>query len=93
MSHVSRRCGIALISTLLGLLSTTDSLAAPGPEVRVVRVPDGGIQPQVVVDSKGTVHLLYYKGDGGAGGDAPGVPLVSLIAAYVDGEGRFTVMY
>jgi hypothetical protein len=31
--------------------------------VHVVRTPDGGIQPQAAVDSKGTVHLIYYKGD------------------------------
>ena len=28
-----------------------------------------------------------------AAGSAPGVPVWSLVAAYVDGEGRFTVMY
>jgi hypothetical protein len=27
------------------------------------RVPNGGLQPQVVVDSEGVVHLLYYDGD------------------------------
>ena len=31
--------------------------------VQVVKTPDGGIQPQAVVDSQGTVHLVYYKGD------------------------------
>jgi hypothetical protein len=36
--------------------------------VAVLRVPDRGIQPQVAVDEKGHVHLLYYKGDP-AGGD------------------------
>jgi hypothetical protein len=35
--------------------------------VVVVRVPEKGIQPQVAVDGKGIVHLLYYKGDAGAG--------------------------
>jgi len=29
----------------------------------VLRVPDRGIQPQAAVDSKGTVHLIYYQGD------------------------------
>jgi hypothetical protein len=33
------------------------------PEVTVLRVPDKGIQPQVAVDGKGTVHLIYYSGD------------------------------
>ena len=32
-----------------------------------LRVPNHGIQPQVAVDAEGTVHLLYFKGDPGAG--------------------------
>ncbi|MGE4181609.1 MAG: hypothetical protein AB7J34_17440 [Limisphaerales bacterium] len=31
-------------------------------------MPDGGIQPQLASDDKGTLHLLYFKGDA-AGGD------------------------
>jgi hypothetical protein len=41
--------------------------AADGPKVRLIRVPDAGIQPQVAVDEKGIVHLLYYKGPEGRG--------------------------
>ena len=29
-----------------------------------LRLPDGGIQPQVVADDRGTLHVLYYGGDG-----------------------------
>jgi hypothetical protein len=36
-------------------------------EVSVIRTPNSGIQPQVAVDSAGTVHLIYYKGKDGAG--------------------------
>jgi hypothetical protein len=36
-------------------------------KVTLKRVPDGGIQPQVTVDSAGTVHMVYYKGDPGHG--------------------------
>jgi hypothetical protein len=36
-------------------------------KVSLQRTPDNGIQPQAVVDSKGIVHLLYYKGDPMAG--------------------------
>lgn len=32
-------------------------------EVIVRRVPDRGVQPQVAVDEKGTVHLIYLTGD------------------------------
>src|SRR6202043_3016131 len=35
--------------------------------VHLGRVPDGGLQPQAVVDNQGTVHLIYYKGDPGHG--------------------------
>jgi hypothetical protein len=31
--------------------------------VRVHRVPEGGLQPQAVVDDRGSLHLVYYKGD------------------------------
>ncbi|HEV8377728.1 MAG TPA: hypothetical protein VGP99_02680, partial [Tepidisphaeraceae bacterium] len=40
---------------------------AGGPKVKLIRVPDGGIQPQVAVDERGAVHLLYYKGPEGRG--------------------------
>src|SRR5579864_3492496 len=39
----------------------------PSQKVTIERVPDGGIQPQVAVDAKGVVHMLYYKGDPGHG--------------------------
>lgn len=32
-------------------------------EISLVRVPQGGIQPQAAVDRAGTLHLLYYAGD------------------------------
>src|SRR5437867_12830795 len=35
--------------------------------VSVVKTPGGGIQPQAVVDAKGAPHLIYFKGEPGAG--------------------------
>ena len=35
--------------------------------VDLVRTPNGGIQPQAVMDSKGVLHLVYYKGNAKAG--------------------------
>ncbi|HLJ92562.1 MAG TPA: sialidase family protein [Gemmataceae bacterium] len=32
-------------------------------KVTLLRVPDGGIQPQLAIDSKGHVHLIYFSGD------------------------------
>lgn len=35
-------------------------------DVALIRVPDGGIQPQAAVDSAGVLHLIYLKGDPGS---------------------------
>jgi len=43
----------------MGLADTTG--------VHDVKTPNGGIQPQAVVDDKGVVHLIYFKGNPGAG--------------------------
>jgi hypothetical protein len=37
------------------------------PQVALERVPNGGIQPQTLIDPSGTVHLLYYSGSPKAG--------------------------
>src|SRR5262249_51549302 len=38
----------------------------PG-NVKRLRVPNKGIQPQVAVDDKGVLHLIYFLGDPGHG--------------------------
>jgi hypothetical protein len=43
------------------------SPAESGPRVSVIRTPEQGIQPQAAVDSKGRLHLIYFKGDPAAG--------------------------
>jgi hypothetical protein len=40
---------------------------AGGTRVNVIKTPNGGIQPQAVVDTKGVLHLIYFKGDPGGG--------------------------
>jgi hypothetical protein len=37
------------------------------PRVELLATPNGGIQPQAVIDSAGTIHLLYFKGEPGGG--------------------------
>jgi len=54
---------LALLFCFLGFGLT----AAESERVKLVRTPDGGIQPQAAVDSHGLVHLIYYKGDAGGG--------------------------
>ena len=36
---------------------------APPPEVAIVRLPDGAVQPETAIDERGTVHLVYLAGD------------------------------
>src|SRR5439155_8080843 len=59
----ARRLGSVVLLCLL----TIGVSAAPAKRVTLLRTPDGGIQPQAAVDSQGVVHLIYYKGDAGAG--------------------------
>ena len=51
--------------SLLGFLPAIATGAVPetGPRVVVIETPEGGVQPQAVVDPSGTVHLVYLKGD------------------------------
>src|SRR5947208_1143738 len=61
---IARKRATSAIS--IWVLSFNLIAAEPG-RVTFVRTPDGGIQPQAAVDSQGVIHLLYYKGDAGAG--------------------------
>jgi hypothetical protein len=49
-----------------GSLVASQSEAAATP-IRLARVPDGGLQPQAALDSKGRVHLVYFRGEPGHG--------------------------
>jgi hypothetical protein len=42
-------------------------VASAASSITVKHLPEGGIQPQAAVDSQGTVHLLFFKGDPAAG--------------------------
>jgi hypothetical protein len=63
--------GLALVVSLsLGLAtsSTTRSSSAAStgaPRVERVKTPEGGIQPQAMVDGHGVTHLIFLKGDPG----------------------------
>ncbi len=45
------------------LLSLLLPIFAFGTEVTLERVPEDGVQPQIVTTSDGTLHLVYLKGD------------------------------
>jgi len=56
----------------ISVVALTPGVAARGnqtghPRVTVLRTPQGGIQPQVAVDARGVLHLLYFKGDPSCG--------------------------
>ena len=43
------------------------ALSSFATEVKLLRAPEAGIQPQAVVDSQGRAHLIYFKGEAKAG--------------------------
>ncbi|MDB5352781.1 MAG: hypothetical protein JWN86_4028 [Planctomycetota bacterium] len=59
MSHPLALTVLAYVS-MAGRGDAGDVRAA---RVAVVRTPDGGIQPQAAIDEKGTVHLVYFRGE------------------------------
>src|SRR5689334_6544852 len=81
MSLNKRKVGLAALLGVGALALAAGGLAAqgsrPGPagtpageaarKPVLLAVPDRGIQPQVAVDARGTVHLVYFKGDPGGG--------------------------
>ena len=60
----------AVLAAAFCLMVTAASAAVAGDgasAITRISVPDGGIQPQVVVDDAGTIHLVYYTGEGARG--------------------------
>jgi len=62
--RIHRIFGFGAVLTAV-LLCVGEAVAAD--KVTILRVPDGGIQPQCVLDSKGVLHLIYFKGEAAAG--------------------------
>jgi len=55
-----------LLSGLLYLALIAGAEPA-SPPVELVAVPNAGIQPQAVMDERGVLHLIYFKGEPGSG--------------------------
>src|SRR5579885_1790349 len=54
----------ALLLSFACASSGTYGAAEQVPSVKLIRVPDGGIQPQVAVDRvRGIVDMIYFQGD------------------------------
>jgi hypothetical protein len=58
---------VAAVSGTVFLLHSKTVTTPPIPEIRLLRTPNKGIQPQVVVDSEGMLHMIYFRGDASAG--------------------------
>ena len=59
---MTRRQAMLACSTALTAWAA-ESKGGGRDRVRPLRVPDGGLQPQAVVDERGNLHLVYYTGD------------------------------
>src|SRR5262249_2149047 len=58
---------MAMRTTLVILLFGPVIAIGADPKVSVIETPNRGIQPQAALDAKGNLHLIYFKGDPGAG--------------------------
>jgi hypothetical protein len=52
----------AALTCVAGFTAAEKSAESSG-RVRILRVPERGLQPQVAIDDRGTLHLVYYTGD------------------------------
>ena len=64
-----RWLAVALAAVLLWGVPTRAGSDRDAPAVTLVRVPQGGIQPEAVVDGRGVLHLLYFSGSDARAGD------------------------
>src|SRR5439155_17032742 len=65
--RLARTSWVFLVFGLIAAASDPAMAAEPAGKVTTLRVPHGGIQPQLAVDDKGTIHLIYFRGDPGHG--------------------------
>ena len=69
MSHSRSAMRFATVFASLALLLALSAFPSNAQEfssserVRVIRTPEGGIQPQAVIDEKGVIHLIYFAGE------------------------------
>jgi hypothetical protein len=58
---------VGLLTLLLIICSQVESLSSDNKLVNLIRTPNGGIQPQGIMDDQGNLHLIYFSGDPVAG--------------------------
>ncbi len=62
-----KKTRLLFLALPLILLARPEPVQAGDKAVTLVKTPHGGIQPQAVIDAKGVVHLLFFKGKPGEG--------------------------
>src|SRR5258708_7576391 len=60
-----RQALLTCAASLSGLSAEKPSSVAE--RIRLLRMPEGGLQPQMAIDERGILHLVYYTGDAQAG--------------------------
>ncbi len=66
MSVIGKMIGIVFCAIVLSPAMTNrqgDSIYVEGRNVKLVRPPNQGIQPQAVMDERGALHLVYLAGE------------------------------
>src|SRR5258708_22285103 len=54
----------ALLTCAASLTGLSAEKTSNGAErIRLLRAPEGGLQPQMAIDERGLLHLVYYTGD------------------------------
>src|SRR5215211_5679970 len=63
------RPAVPFLIPVLFALAAVDPAAGRAPSrVHVIQTPEEGVQPQAVVDERGVIHLIFFKGEP-SGGD------------------------
>jgi hypothetical protein len=60
-------CLLAVAMALMTSLPQASGADQRQPQIATLRLPHGGVQPQVAVGGDGTLHLIYFQGDDSAG--------------------------
>ena len=58
---------LALLLPALSARVGAQSAQSANGKIKLLRVPSNGLQPQTVMDERGTLHLIYFLGEPGGG--------------------------
>mgnify|MGYP000258173160 CR=1 FL=1 len=72
----------SLIPALAARVKAQSAQSESG-KVKLLRVPNGGLQPQTVMDERGALHLIYFAGEPGEGFGAHEMGACFREAAFV----------